>query len=465
MSDGKVIDFPEKSNKEDATTGEEKPRRSKKKPTLSPGTVQTYLTQFLDGKPLPFARDIPKFDTRFKVYRKNPSDAPMILEYIKENNTVRKSNIEYVAARLNEIIQYFTEGPQEALNVNYRRCKELVEAWAAMTSDFAISVDKWPNSIGFKSDSEPCFFRHDFDPIVPDHFPTRCPIVYSGMTRMSNGQAFLVRTGSLFDPDADRKQAVWLYGPPDGGKSFFGDLIALCVGGEQGAFRVNPSAMSSKHWKEALVGKRVLIAPEASVKFINKHGDEFKSLTGDEWHACDPKFEKMTQIKMQCMAYYLTNDEPAFDRDPGVLNRMIVCYLASIPKDRRISPKKLMPQVMQEIPYFIGYCQQLYAEYGNRFIESDEESKELLETAVNSAEMEMQALFSMNFKHSPGSFLLSEEVTKQIKVFTDYRVSVRAFQCFLRDKYGCKFAKNWKEAKRLGLDFQKTYFVSDLALR
>lgn len=324
------------------------------KKKIPDGVIEANLCALLSGKPDPtFKRKAGAFPHKILVMRSDNASAPVALQVV--DNTAEIVATDFVAGLLREYVSYLS-GALASYNVPFRRCRAIVESWMQQT----IHLHEIPKAVAFKSDPELCMARLPFDPIIPVEgaLKSYAPVFAGMLERVkTNADAFCMRIGSLYDMHADRKQAVWMSGPPDCGKSQFAWMIEVLAGGSVGY--LGRGELEKSYWKAQLVGKRVGIVHEAPARFIR--GDAFKAITGDAKHSIDQKNEKIYIARIDALMFFFSNDTPEVPHDDALMRRIIDCRIDPVPADEQVPEVEFRDRLKAELPYIIGHCLHAYS--------------------------------------------------------------------------------------------------------
>lgn len=349
------------------------------------------------------------FDCDFRIYRR-PGESPMLFQFERNNSgnfDATRVDEQIIAGRLSEFSSWFQYHLPKA-HLTHRASLEVVRAWAARTT--LKRLEEPPKPVAFKSQPAVCLAenRLDFDPVVDDFdLYTAAPIFAKTLDRIkTNRDSFIYRIGSLFDENADRKQAIWLWGQKDAGKSFLERFIrSLC--GMGATMSVDPEDLNDNHWKEPFVGKRALFFQEASTGFIQSA--KFKKLTGDLYHSINPKGEKKFTAPLPVMLFFFSNKAPEISSDPALLERIIDCEIEPVPREDMVPGHEMDNVFEKERPYIVGYCIKKYQEAvvpGARL----PAEKGSLERLSDIHELEWFEWANMRFQPCPHSLVLGQEV-------------------------------------------------------
>lgn len=309
--------------------------------------VERDFCDLLEGIRLPGLKQFADFPHKFEVIRERAIDGPIIIEI--KSNTAEIVDTDYIAGRLRHYVQYFF-GKEKKWNVQLHVCKQFAHAWSIIYTH----REKLPRAVGFLSDEELCLHRLPFDLQKVDRnlLNQHAPMFTDYLDRMTNADAFCARVGSIFDPRAHRKQAVWLRGEKDSGKSRLIEMLALLVG--KNSFAVlSPENLDDKFWKSALVGKRLMLVEEADPKFIRS--EKFKAITGSKLHTVRPVGGKPYQTTLEPIVFFATNNDADIPNDKAIFERLILCNIETL-KKQRYRDDEVLEKLKNELPFITGYC-------------------------------------------------------------------------------------------------------------
>ncbi len=350
---------------------------------------------------------------------------PQVLEKLEETKTVRVCAVEKMAAVLvNQLC-----GVYEDYAVTFSEAISIVKRWRW---NCVHTLEKWPIPVAFKTSKEICFSRLSFDP-AKSYVSSDMPIMIEILNRMSNSKPFCQMIGACFYPDTSRKQAVWLFGQSDSGKSFLlNHVIAKVCGGKEGTATFSGESLKGAHWKEPLIGKSLLVVNEASAEFLGNKNGAFKSLTGDDLHMINPKGLKMFQGRLDCRVFFSSNDAPEIPNDDALKNRLVVCKMTAF-KGLKIPPRELEVAVEKELPFFVAMCMDLFKRSGGEINPTSED----LDDAIEDYQSSLQYVFDCCFEVVPGAKLSVHEFTARLKSGDHLRdgITLNSLRTFMRNNY------------------------------
>ena len=315
------------------------------------------LAEILSGRVPPrIGREAPKFPHKLIVVAPDYATAPIILK-LSDNNTCERINPSFVAG----LLRGWNEGCVGRLKpyrIAYSKCEKVVRYWTQNTRD----LSTMPKSVGFKSDPELCFKRLPFDYIEgvdAEVLAKEAPVFCEMLSRIeTNAEAFCTRIGSIYDLSASRKQAVWMYGETNGGKSLYATLIEKLTG--ESFTVLDRDILNTEYWKADLPGKRVAFVHEAIPSFIRS--GKFKNATGDANHHINQKYAPTFSARLDVLMFFISNDPPEIPHDDALLTRIIDCRIGVIPEAKRLGEVEVLAKLDRELPWIASYCMGLYAE-------------------------------------------------------------------------------------------------------
>lgn len=334
-----------------------------------------------------------------QLVRTEPSSASYLI-VIDETNTAHVSTPANAAGLLMDYLQSLPKNFAD-YKVDFEKCKKIINV--LLTKEPHLT--RMPKIVGFKSDPDVVMNRLNFDPEKCDvvSLNDHAPVFSQLMARMTNYQAFIMRLGSLFDPGADRKQAVYIYGPPDCGKSVLGWLIQQVAGATA---IVGAEDTRDKYFKSRFLAKRAVIVQEATASFLRS--ELFKAVTGDDYHMIEQKYAQPFTVELLSLMFFFSNHEPEIPNDQALIERIIACRCESIPKEMMRPVHEVRAALLQELPWIMGACIDSYNEMvraGDRIPCKREE----LEECIAKYESDYEDLLHKNFVFDKSGILMKRE--------------------------------------------------------
>jgi hypothetical protein len=397
---------PAKNQPKDKTAENNKKKYTK-------GIVDEILFQYFDKqKRLHFLnRGFPIPDFGLWFYRESHNSASRCVRINKNGVAVefnREQVHDLIASHL--ALMAVPGDPLSIYCVDFPRISNLVKRLFISGR----RLKTWPKPIAFASDKSPSFEQFSFDPLARP--PFKFPFITNTLKNITNAQSLCIRIGSFYDITASRKQAFWIYGDGDGGKTTLFKLLEMLVG-ERAVAPFDDTLSRDAFGLQSLVDKRLWIGEEIDPKFIRS--TFFKRITGGASISINPKGQARYNANLSGFMFFNSNDAPTLPRDTGLLNRIIVCKCQTIPKSQRLKTHEVLERFKSELPAFIGYCIDLYNRQPNKsYIEA---STEELDEAVSNFENAYEYIFDVLFKEDPSKINRTGIPSKEFEhKFRDY---------------------------------------------
>jgi Family of unknown function (DUF5906) len=274
----------------------------------------------------------------------------------------------------------------------------------------------------FKSDDSLTYARAPFDPFDTVVASPRWDNFLSNFT---NEKALRMWVGSLFVPDSDRSQYLWLYGQGGNGKSTLARILGKVLGPFV-RFDQTPNK-DDKHWTNGLIGKRLVVFDDCNHYGFVKTG-LFKSLTGATPVRCEPKFCEPFDTDLDCKFLFTSNEMPMVSTEIADQRRLIFCSARN--KTSFDFNPAFEDGLKDELGAFVSNCILLYREHcqDGRPIPSDQ--TEALEMG-GCFDEEIEAWIEGKFTYDPTSHVTVADFRDQLS-FT--KLDARRVYKFLDSK-------------------------------
>ncbi len=195
------------------------------------------------------------------------------------------------------------------------------------------------------------------------------------LSRMSNAQAFIEWTGSLFFAESNLQQYVLMFGLGGDGKGSINRFNFKVFGKSYRSKQ--PPAKGDKFWTHGILGARLVAFPDCEDSgFVG--GGLFKSLTGGDPIDVEAKGEMSFTARFFAKYMVIVNDRPVISSQKSNLRRIIFCELAATDEDDPTFEDRLW----DEGGAFLSACVAAYAsKYPNHGLiaTDDEEIREWTE--------------------------------------------------------------------------------------
>ena len=182
-----------------------------------------------------------------------------------------------------------------------------------------------------------------------------CPPMFAEiLSRCSNADAVAMWVGSLFHPNSDRSQYLWLYGDGRNSKGSFARVLKKVFGR---AFRSEtPPNDGDRFWTSGLVNVRLATFFDCNKVGFPRTG-LFKSLTGGDPIRIERKGKDSYTAELETKFLFLSNDKPMLSGQLADTRRAIYCEFA----ETDIDPDPLYEdKLWREREQFFRYCYRRY---------------------------------------------------------------------------------------------------------
>ncbi len=181
-------------------------------------------------------------------------------------------------------------------------------------------LDERPKWTLFKSNEGMCLNRLDFDPAEG-----LCPDWEEFLSRVSNPEAFMAFVWSIFVPEADRSQMLWLWGPSAGaGKTTVMKILATMLGDSALCQTSVPWDHFSRFWAMPYEHARLVVYTDYTSN-IDVGNSIFKAITGGELIEIEPKGKASYSAEMFCKLSGTSNEPINMAPNSANMRRIIQC--------------------------------------------------------------------------------------------------------------------------------------------
>ncbi len=205
--------------------------------------------------------------------------------------------------------------------LDHRQSIECAKYWLA--EDRSIAP---PAPFLFKSQKGLCYHKIPFDPT-----PMPTPLFDEMQSRMDWPEAAAAFCGSLFDPDADRQQYLYLYGQGGDGKGTLARLLSRLLGASATSLS-SPPQRGNKHWACDYVNRRLVVFSDLTDARALRSA-ELRSVTGGDAVTVDPKRQASYSATLTCKLLFCSNELPELSATAADARRIIFVEMTP-PKER-----------------------------------------------------------------------------------------------------------------------------------
>lgn len=316
-------------------------RSRKDKPTQA--DIYNAILDAMWGKPYSRLADYPD---RFHVVENDDGSTYPIRE--RQEGVCHQIGLSAVAASIAKYTMNLGIGDYALLAHQADQC---AKQWLYQTTTVKDIIP-----VAMKSQEGLCWHRLPWD-LVPKPMNTaNCPIYAELFSRIGNAQAFMCFIGSLFYPDSDRQQYVWVNSEGGDGK---GALFRTLQWIFQPVYKAEDANIAnSPFWTWGILGARLVVFHDSNNASFPQSG-KFKSLTGDDPVRVEIKGGAIFTAKLNAKFIVLSNKTPELSSASSDMRRVIYCEI----KNYIGAPAADYEDKMRlETPDFIQHCMHLYLE-------------------------------------------------------------------------------------------------------
>lgn len=362
--------------------------------------------------------NVPQFPSRYYVIKMDNGAREVIRETPGTYGVVTHYLIDGLTADILTYCRTIASGNMIFNTITYDTAKTASKDW--MFS--AKPVDK-PAMVLFKDDPGLCYHRL---PFYPD-LDMDTPLFDELMSRCSDAMALKCFIGSIFVPESDRQQYLWMYG---GGKNGKGCTIRLLnkLLGSAVMPKIPPKENTIRFWMHSLLGKRLITMSDCDAQAFITQG-EFKMLTGGDMVPIEVKGGFEFAADLSCKFLIASNDKPEISRQMSDLRRAIYVTFEPIPCE---TDGTYEDRLWLEAPGIIARCLECYQEEVGHKHGSIPTDKDAINDLIEENESDLQEFFDRYFD-------LDADETKLVK--NKYRFNGDELIRLMRDVYGNNYKK------------------------
>lgn len=276
--------------------------------------------------------------------------------------------------------------------------------------------------------------------------PGETPLFDEMMGRISNSEALQIFIGSLFIPESNLQQYVWLYGTGNDGK---GTLTRFLQKVFNGSFcsRQTP-APDSRFWTYGLMGKRLCVFPDCNNTTFVTSG-MFKSLTGGDPLEVEIKHGESFTVKFSCKFMVFSNSRPSISSEDADKRRIILCEAKTF---GTVADGTYEDRLWQEGGAFIARCIEKYKAacptHGPQMVIDDGS----LEDWLSTVEERFEVFFERNFELNKNAHVLPKDFDALLLDEFKSRHEQKEFREWLERRHGIR-----KKTQRNADRYPKVY--------
>lgn len=280
---------------------------------------------------------------KFYVYEDEQGGRALLLQNIGNKNVkkIKKDTlIHEVGNLLKDKFNYF---------YSTKVVEKHVDNWIL----YCESIKEYPKAFSFKDSNDISFNKMDFNPKKLD-----TPTFDEFINRCSNKEAMMAYIWSIFQPDSDRQQYLWICGEGNDGKSSLLRFLEKCLKGAV-ATEQTERAYTSDYFNASFVGKRLALFSDTNSRAFIQSG-QFKQLTGGDTVLINQKWEQTYSTKLDVKFIFLSNNYPNLSSKKADLRRIILCEVKKFDETKQLSEQVYNEMLWKEREGILHKCKLMY---------------------------------------------------------------------------------------------------------
>lgn len=289
--------------------------------------------------------------------------------YIVEDSAKRKSVVEDIGNKVVEhrVDSYVTEkifrycttqlSSVPGAQITYRQAEAIRQAWVSLTRPLAEA----PLALAEKSDDRYTFKRLTFDaPITTTEdgiikVPPCPPCFAEFLGRCTHATAIAAFIGSLFYPESNRQQYLYIYGEGQDGKGALLRMLFELLG--SAVQPMQPKEKGDRFWNFRAYGKRLLLFTDCgdTTYFMSP---DFKALTGEDPLFFEEKGKMGFAAIPSCKVLVASNVKPSISTQKSDLRRLIFATVRPFDQDKL--QDKYEKFLLLEAEHIVRFCKAIY---------------------------------------------------------------------------------------------------------
>lgn len=339
-----------------------------------------------------------------------------------------------------KFIKYCADAAMHRYGLTVQNAEQAFRVWKATAN---ILDEKSVADVLFADDSGLCWQRLPWSRLMdwPGDTPSPTPVWDEILGRMSDPEIFLAYIGSMFWPQADRQQYLWITGEGGDGKGSITRALARLFG-PVFATLYEPSR-DDRFWNYQLIGKRCVVMAESNrTTFVMSA--KFKSLTGGDHITIEPKGKDTFSVMPRAKFIVTSNNEPTAARGAANDRRMLLIHLEPLKANCvRLNDTQYGEMLWDEMPYLVMRAHIAYDRLcpNHGAIVNTEKMKEYQELARSEHEMPYETLFEKYFILDKEDKIKGTDLGKIMAENKKDQFWTRDFYQWMHTKFGIKKIK------------------------
>jgi hypothetical protein len=263
------------------------------------------------------------------------------------------------------------------------------------------------------------------------------PTWESILSRCSNALAIKAFLGSLFDPEADRSQFLYIYGAGNEGKGSMIEALSTVLGSAH-TNQITPKEL--RFWLSSIYNKRLVTFSECD-DFKFAVSEDMKAVTGNDTVSVDEKGQPIFKAKAICKFMFAANVKPRAQDTPAHRRRLIYSEVSPY-TGKPVPYKAFVGSLVTEMHAFLSLCWREYQRLcpGGEIIPVEKEAFDLL---LKETQSDFEEILQEFFVVDPRLVCRSRDVANVLTAIAKVPPqTIPAFKQFLKSK-GVKYSARY----------------------
>lgn len=327
------------------------------------------------------------------------SDNFLYYRKVNDQNEVEQVSREFIQDAIIKWCRHRSESSPELL-IKPATAVDIFKQWRAVAPTVA-----GVKPFDYKSGTGPTLKRLWFDPDDTTDFSDidiNCPLMQANFpilelfSRCDGGQQLAAFIGSIFYPEVQHQQYLYLWGEGSTGKSTLTRLLSSILG--TACHFDTFDDMQNRFWTSAFVDRQLLVFPDTNAAAAMQSG-LFKQLTGGDPLRIEVKNAGVYSKRFEGKVIITSNFAPVIKSDVADQRRIIVVKVNPFRSRVDLQHEKLLADKSQ-IEFMINFCRWTYRRMCPNFEQIPVNAEQHEEQIIN-ADEDLEQLMISNLYFSP----------------------------------------------------------------
>jgi len=379
-------------------------KKKKKKESIPDSEYYKTMSKHINGKITDlFCGEVIPFPHNYYLVHTEDEDRSLLMEM--DNQIVKFVNHKKFKSDLLQFVNRYLYDNEFFPFMTDRKLTDLFRYWELYTD----TIDM-PQPFRFKNDPGLCFHRMPFDPIPNDGFG--CPMFEEICSRIeTNEKAFRAFIGSIFVPESDRQQYLYIHGEGLNGKGAIVRFLKKCLGPAYVGRQPPSKKNEDNFWNAPMEGKRLVGFSDCEQPDFPT-SERFKMLSGGDAVPIRRMKREEYTAELQCKFIFASNFQLEISGQKSDQRRAIYCLLRD--SDCEQDPT-YEDRLWLEAPFILGWCINEYRNICPTHASIPVEDG-VNEDLADDHDVEMIALFKKYFNFMDARMTSSSDISDLFKL-------------------------------------------------